>query len=192
MTNLIIISGPSGAGEDSVITALQKEFAIERVITTTTREKRPGDREGHPYYFIDKETFEQGIQDGNFFEWAQQYNGALYGVTFDEITRVKESGKIGIWKIEYQGVAAAKRLIPEIKAILLTAPLDILEARIRRRGGVSDAQVAERMAYTKEWLAHTDLYDVVVVNEEGKLLQTVEQVKQLMTQYLPGLTRDRG
>lgn len=180
INKLVIISGPSGAGEDSVIDGLAKLMPIERVITTTTRDKRPGDGEGRPYYFVSRAEFERGIKDGIFFEYAQHYNDNYYGVTFGEIERVKGSGKIGIWKIDYKGVLQAKKLLPDVSAILISAPPDILEQRIRRRSQVTDEYVAERMAYTKEWMRHADIYDFIVENEEGKLGETIARVRSII------------
>jgi len=177
---LVIISGPSGAGEDSVISGLAKLLPIERVITTTTRQKRPGDTDGHPYYFISKEEFERGIETVKFFEYARHYNDNYYGVTFEEIERVKKCGKTGIWKIDYKGVIQARKLMPAATAILITAPLDVLESRIRRRNQVTDEYVSERMEYTKEWFKHIDIYDYVVENEEGKLGETIEKVRAII------------
>src|SRR3990172_1453634 len=120
--NIIIISGPSGAGEDSIIVGIKKILPIERVITTTCRNIRNNESQGDPYYFISKDEFLDGIKKNKFFEWAEQYNKNLYGVTYDEIERVKNCGKTGIWKIEYQGVLKAIKMMPEITAILINAP----------------------------------------------------------------------
>jgi guanylate kinase len=177
---LIIISGPSGSGEDSIIEGLAKRMPIERVITTTTRDKRHGERDGHPYYFISKDAFERGISEGAFFEYAQHYNDQYYGVTFEEIKRVEHSGKVGIWKIDYKGVQKAKELMPDVLAIFIYAPLDVLEARLRKRDTVTDAYIEERMAYTKEWFMHTDIYDITVENVEGKLIETIDQVEEII------------
>jgi len=171
--NLFIISGPSGVGEDSIINGLEKIIPIERVITTTTREKRPREKEGNPYYFIAKEDFLNKIKKGDFFEWAKQYNNNLYGVTFEEIKRIQEGSKVGIWKIEYQGVKTAKEKIPGIKAILITAPLNQLKQRIENRGGMSQSQIKERMEYTKKWYKNKGLYDFEVVNSNGKLKESI-------------------
>ncbi len=178
---LFIISGPSGAGEDSIINGLEKIFSIERVITTTTRDPRSGEYAGSPYYFIKKEEFIEKRDKGGFVEWAQHYNGNLYGVTKEEIERVSKSGKVGIWKIEYKGVETAKKIYPEIKAIFVNAPsLEILADRIRRRDGVSEEYIQERMEYTKEWLKHTDIYDYTVINEEGKLNEAIQKVADII------------
>jgi len=177
---LFIISGPSGAGEDSVISGLAKILPIERVITSTTREMRSGESQGDPYYFLEKNDFLKGIEENRFFEYACEYNDNYYGVTHDEIKRVQESDGIGIWKIEYKGVITAKKLIPNIIAILINAPLDILEARIRFRGEVSEEFIAERIDYTKEWLRHKEIYDYVVENKEGKLDETIQKVLDII------------
>ncbi len=177
---LFIISGPSGAGEDSIIEGLKKFLPIERVVTTTTREKRSDVFREDPYYFISKEEFKKGIEDDIFFEYAQEYNNQFYGVTKKEIERVIKSDKIGIWKIEYKGVMAMKKMMPEIIAILITTEsLEVLRQRILNRGA-SEEFIEERMAYTKEWLKHKDIYDYEVVNCEGKLNKAVEDVRRII------------
>lgn len=179
-SNIFILSGPSGAGEDSIINGLEKQLPIERVKTTTTREPRPGETPGRPYYFISREEFESKLQKGEFIEHARHYNGQLYGVTRAELERVRRSGKIGIWKIEYQGVQTAKKIFPEITAIFINAPLDQLENRIRRRDNVDEEYIRERMAYTKEWLKHKAIYDCEVINSDGKLQEAIDAVVKII------------
>lgn len=186
---IFIISGPSGAGEDSIIESLRKYFPIERVITTTTRQMRTGESQGDPYYFISREEFIKRRDNNEFVEWAEQYNGNLYGVTEEEIERIKSAsrrtGKVGIWKIDWKGVITAKKLYPEIPTIFITvSDLKILEDRIRRRGGISEKYIKERMKYTKEWMKHKDIYDYKVFNEEGKLDETIAQTAEIIRKYL--------
>ncbi len=178
--NLFIISGPSGAGEDSIINGLEKKLSIEKVTTTTTRKMRKGESEGCPYYFISKNDFKKGIEENKFFEYAQEYNNNYYGVTHDEIKRVKNSGKIGIWKIEYKGVITAKKLIKDITAIFINSPLPILEQRIRSRDGVTEEYIKERTKYTKEWLKHKNIYDYEVINEQGKLDEAIKKIVDII------------
>lgn len=182
--NIFIISGPSGAGEDSVIDGLEKILPIERVITTTTRQMRPGETSGKPYYFISHKDFTELIKQKKFLEYAEEYNDNYYGVTHNEINRVKMSGKIGLWKIEYKGVITAKKLMPEITAIFIGAPLKILEKRIRKRDNVTEKFVQERLRYTKEWLKHLDIYDHLVENKEGKLNLTIKQVAEIISKKI--------
>lgn len=187
LNNVVIISGPSGAGEDSVIDGLREFVTIHRVITTTTRGPREGENNGEHHYFISKEEFEKRIENEEMVEWAKQYNGNLYGVTKQELQRVNDLDGVGIWKIEYQGVITAKKLFPEIIAIFLMADsLEVLEERIRSRADVSDEFVAERMAYTREWLTHVDIYDYSIINKQGLLHETIQAVVDILRkeQYL--------
>jgi len=181
---LFIISGPSGAGEDSVIEGLKKFLPIERVVTTTTRKKRSDIFAEDPYYFISKEEFEKGISENKFFEYAEEYNSQFYGVTKKEIERVIKCDKIGIWKIEYKGVMTVKKIMPEVVAILITTEsLEILKQRILRRGA-SEEFAEERMVYTKEWLKHKNIYNYEVINYEGELDKAVEEVKGIILEEI--------
>lgn len=182
--NIYIISGPSGSGQDSVVEGLKKYFSIERVITTTTRSPRFDESQGHPYYFISAEEFKDKIEKNAFIEYAQEYNNNFYGVTDTELKRVMNSKHIGIWRIEYKGVITAKKLYPEIIAILLTAPLEVLEDRIRKRDNPDEKLLKERMDYTREWLQnHRDIYDYEVENEQGKLAETIEKIANIINNH---------
>jgi len=182
MSNIFIISGPSGAGEDSIISGISKSFSIERIITTTTRPMRTGESQKNPYYFLSKEEFEAKVRDDEMAEWTREYNNNLYGVTKKELERVGTSEKIGIWKIEYKGVITAKEKFPDIKSIYIAPPsLEILRKRILKRdANVTEEYLKERMEYTKEWMKHEDIYDYKVINEEGKLDEAVEKVAKII------------
>jgi guanylate kinase len=180
-SKIFIISGPSGAGEDSIINGLKKYFPIERVITTTTRAMRSGESKGNPYYFISRKDFEEKIKNDELAEYAQEYNDNFYGVTKKELERISTCGKIGIWKIGYKGVITAKKLFPEIKSIYIAPPsLEILRRRIMRRDNVSEQYVNERMEYTKEWMKHKSIYNFKVVNEEEKLQKAIKEVADII------------
>lgn len=178
--NIIIISGPSGAGEDSIIDGLKAKVKIERVVTTTTRLMRPGESQGNPYYFVSQEDFQALIEKDALVEYAKEYNGQWYGVTKDELERVARSGRVGIWKIEYKGVMNMKKKFPGIQAIYIIAPLDQLESRIRRRDKVSDEYINERMEYTREWMKHEDIYDYKIENSDGHLNHSINQIGEII------------
>jgi len=181
MGQIFIISGPSGAGEDSIIEGLQKYLNIERVITTTTRPMRPGESQGNPYYFVTLEEFKKGIKENKFFEYACEYNNNYYGVTHEEINRVRNGNKIGIWKIEYKGVITAKKLIPGIIAILISAPLSSIKKRLKKRDqNASPRYIKERMEYTRKWLKHKNIYDYEVINEDGKLEEAIQKTLKII------------
>ncbi|MFH1564353.1 MAG: guanylate kinase [bacterium] len=181
---LFIISGPSGAGEDTVIKGLKKHFKIIRVVTTVTREKRKGEKQGEPYYFISKEKFEDGIKKREFAEYADVY-GFLYGTTFKELERVEKecekNNKIGFWKIDWQGVKTVKKQLPNIISILIE-PLSIksLEKRLIKRGQDSLPVIQKRLVAAKIWLKHKDIYDYRVLNRDGKIDEAVEKIAKII------------
>lgn len=181
--NIVIISGPSGAGEDSVIQGLEKLFPTERVITTTTRPMRVGESEGKPYHFISKEIFQKKIAAGEFFEYAEEDNHQLYGVTLEEIHRAQNVPKMVLWKMDYKGVITIKKLLPEVLCILVTAPLEVLEQRIRQRDVVTEEFVRDRMEYAKGWFKNRMIFDYEVENIQGKLDETVAQVANYIRQH---------
>jgi guanylate kinase len=86
--------------------------------------------------------------------------------------------------MDWRGVETAKKIFPTVIAILITAPLLLLEARIRRRDNPSEEFVRERMEYTKEFLRHTNIYDYQVENEEGKLDAAIARVKKIIESHL--------
>lgn len=181
LDNVVIISGPSGAGEDSIIGGLSAFTTVNRVITTSTREMRPGESDGSPYYFISQEAFAEKIANNEMIEWAKQYNDNYYGVTKSELERVNALPGVGTWKIEYQGVMTAKKLFPEMRAIFIMADsLEILAERVRSRGNVTEEFIQERMEYTKEWLKHTDIYDYTVINRQGKLDEAIREIAGIL------------
>ncbi|MBP7811374.1 MAG: hypothetical protein KA054_00830 [Candidatus Moranbacteria bacterium] len=180
--HIFIISGPTGSGKDSLIERLGRRLPLERIITTTTRAKRPDESEGNPYYFLSEEAFNSSIRKGIFVEHSVNENGAAYGVTSTELNRVSnQKHRIGIWQADWKGVQSIKQLFPDIPAIFISSTLDVLEQRIRSRDAFKDeAYFLERMNYTKEWLQHTDIYDYVVKNEQGKLEQAVSDVENII------------
>lgn len=184
-SRLFIISGPSGSGQDAVIEGLQGHFPIERVITSTTRPMRSSEAEGLPYHFIDRDAFIRRIDEHSFVEWAKEYNDEYYGVEFSELERVVATGRIAIWKMEWQGVITAKKLFPGIKAILVFAQPEILEARLKRRDNPSEEYLRERMRFTQEFLSHRNIYDFEVENKENCLDKTVDKVASFIRNCSP-------
>lgn len=185
MKNIFIISGPAGSGKDSVIERLEQILPIERLITTTSRTPRAGEVEGNPYYFLSRELFETKIKQDEFLEYSINENGGYYGVSKQEFERIKAKGSIAIWRVDWKGVVSIKKLFPTIPAIFITAPLDILEQRLRLRDqGKDEVYFKERMDYTREWLKHLDIYDYQVENKEGRLDEAVAEVKAIIEKHL--------
>ena len=183
MSNIFIISGPSGAGEDSVIKGLKDYIDFDKVVNTTTREMRPEDQEGVSYYFISKDEFLAGIGESKFFEYVLEDNGNYYGGTYAELERIKKATKPVIWKMEYKGVSIAKKILPEAKSIFIHIPYELIETRLARRGDSKEV-IRRRLEYAKGWYENENLFDYKVTNEEGKLAETIEKVAEIIKQNL--------
>jgi len=178
--NIFIISGPSGTGKDSIIQGLKKILPLKQLITTVSRPMRAGECQGKPYYFITKKQFETNIKQNKFFEYDFHYKN-YYGLTYDEINQAKASGKIYFWQAEYKGVKTAKKKMPDLTAIFINSPLEILIARMRRRETKLDEKIfKQRVKDTKEWLKHLGIYDYIVNNEQNKLSQTIAKVAEII------------
>jgi len=179
---LFIISGPSGAGEDSIIKGLKEKLNITVSITTTTRKMRDGESEGNPYYFITKEEFRKGIKNNEFFEWTEEDAGNLYGITQKEITRLRNDSRVSIWKVDYNGVVAAKKLLSQdVIAIFIKCPLNQLAQRLKLRDNASDEFIERRLKYAKGWLENEGVFDYTVVNSDGKLKESIDAVYNIIT-----------
>lgn len=182
---LVIISSPSGGGKDSVINALVKRLPrATRLITTTTRPPRPGNTEGVDYYFISKKVFETKLAAGDFLE-HNVYAGNYYGEEKKELARCFQNHDIVLSQIDVTGKHALDKLgVPHLSIFLVPESLDILRARIEKRGGITPEIIAERLAIAKREITESADYDYRIVNVEGKLEQTIEKVAQIITDKL--------
>lgn len=146
---------------------------------------RSFESQGHPYYFITKEAFEDLLRADALAEYVQKYTGIYYGVTKAELARFSEkhSGKIGIWKVDAEGAATIKARYPEVVVIMITAPLEVIESRIRNRGVLPEEEIQSRLEHIKEWLPKS-IYDYQIENEEGKLEEAVARVKAIIESHL--------
>lgn len=178
-TNIFIISGPSGAGKDSTIEELKKYIDIERLITTTTRKIRPGESQGNPYYFISKEEFKKGIKENRFFEYALEDNDNYYGGTYEEIERIKSIKVPVIWRVDYKGVMAGKKIFPDAKSILIYIPFELIKKRLLARKEPANI-IKDRMEYAEGWYKNENIFDYKVENKEERLDETVQKVLQII------------
>ncbi len=178
--NIFVISGPSGAGEDSVINGLRKKMKFNRVITTVTRAKRAGEANKRPYYFISVPAFKKLIETDAFVEWAIVY-GDYRGCTKAEIERLLKLKAPILWKADWQGVKTIKKQFPGTVAVFVTpTSYHVLEDRLIKRGVDSIETIKKRAAETKDWLKQKKVYDHVVYNKEGKLTETIEKVYAIL------------
>jgi guanylate kinase len=174
---LIVISGPAGVGKDSLIRRMQeRDCPVHCVVTATDRPPRPGEVHGVDYFFLTREDFLRMEREGELLEHAVVY-GQHKGVPKQQVRQALASGKDVIMRVDVQGAATIRRLVPEAVLVYLTASSqEELEQRLRTRGGDSPQQIQERIAAAQEEMKRVHEFDYVVVNQDGELDRAVDDV----------------
>lgn len=164
---LVVVSGPSGSGKDTVISRLMAQHPeIEISVSATTRDKRPGEQEGVNYYYLTVPAFEKKIADGEILEYTQ-YCGNYYGTPKSEVDRRIDAHTTVILVIEVVGATNIKRLYPGATTIFIQPPSYAeLEERLRGRGTESEQAIQSRLARAAEEMSYATDYDEVVVNDD--------------------------
>ena len=165
---LLVVSGPSGAGKDTVVRRMrEKHPEVEMSVSATTRAPRAGERDGADYYFLTHEEFERKIHAGEMLEHVN-YCGNYYGTPKSEVDRRIENGVGVVLVIEVIGAANIKRLYPDATLVFVMPPsVEELGNRLRGRGTESEDAIARRMQRAAEELQRVDEYDFSVVNDDA-------------------------
>ncbi len=164
--DLFVVSAPSGAGKTSLVQALLNiNPQIDLSISYTTRNPRPGERDGKDYHFVSRETFLAMTERGEFLESAEVY-GNLYGTSQTWISRETGSGRDILLEIDWQGAAQVRRLFPACISIFILPPsMEALEQRLKGRGKDDSGVIAKRMAAVRDDVAHVAEFDYVIIND---------------------------
>lgn len=179
---LAVISGFSGAGKGTLVKEIfstyEKEYSLS--ISATTRKPREGEVDGVQYFFIDREVFEQRIQENQFLEYAQ-YVDNYYGTPKDFVFGKLNQGISVILEIEMQGALKVKEQYPETVLIFVTPPTaEELEARLRGRGTETEDVIQSRLARAAEEAVYMDKYDYIVLNEDGKVAECAAKLHHII------------
>jgi len=163
---LIVISAPSGTGKTTLSHMLLREFPnMEFSVSYTTRKPRSGEINGRDYWFVDRETFEKMIEEGDFLEWAEVY-GHLYGTSKSQVIKALSEGKDVLLDIDTQGALNVKKNFPEAVLIFILPPsLRELKRRLESRGTDDEETIKKRLKIAREEIRRAPLYDYVVVND---------------------------
>lgn len=178
---LVVLSGPSGAGKDSLLQRMKElGFPFHFVVTATTRPPRPGEVDGVDYHFVSRERFQEMIARGELLEHALVY-GDYKGIPRRQVEEALRSGKDVVLRIDVQGAATIRRLAPGAVLIFLTAASEEeLLQRLRTRKTEDPEALARRIATAREELKRVEEFDYVVVNREGCLDEAVAQVQAIL------------
>ncbi len=178
---LVVISGPSGVGKDSVIDELKKKDRPWRfAVSATTRTPRPGEKDGEDYIFLDTDTFLRMREAGQLLESAE-YSGRWYGVPRSQVSQALEEGKDVFLKIEVQGAESIRAIAPEAVLIFLApASFEELAARLGQRQTEGPEESERRLRIARQELAQVDRYDYCVINRDGCLEQAVADIESII------------
>jgi guanylate kinase len=180
---LVIISGPSGVGKDTIITALrerQRKQDYHYVVTCTTRARRPGEVDGVSYHFLTRERFADMKQAGEFLE-ANEVHGQWYGTPRRQVRDALAAGRDVILKIDVQGAQVVKETVPDALLIFLVPPsLEDLFHRLRMRATENADELELRQRNAAIEIARGEDYDYVVTNETGQVGRTAERIDAII------------
>lgn len=178
---LVVLSGPSGVGKDAVVDRMKKlGRSFHYVVTATTRPKRTREKNGVDYHFLSRKKFQQMIDKHQFLEWANVY-GNYYGVPKEEITSALSKGVDTIIKVDVQGAATIKRILPQAVFIFLMPPsAEELDKRLRKRHSESSTDLALRLEKAKEEIESLPMFDYVITSRQNKLDEVVAQIDTIV------------
>jgi len=178
---LIVISGPSGSGKDTVMQQMKERgLPFHFVVTATTRPKRPNEVHGKDYFFVSKEEFARMIEEDEFFEYAIVYSD-YKGNSKKQVRDALASGKDVIMRLDVQGAETVRKLAPEALMIFITTENEEeLERRLRGRKTETGDSLALRIATARKELQRLEAFDYVVVNRDSHLDETVDTIYSII------------
>jgi guanylate kinase len=183
---LFVIDGPSGSGKSTILRALEKDtaFNLTHVKRLTTRQKRPGDEAEGNYEFISKEEFQRMAEAGEFLEWKDYLFGMSYGTPRRQVETLLEAGSNVMVIINLGNLPKVKEFVPDAVGIFTTTDLGDLERRLRSRGNHTEEQIAERLGNAKAASRFEPYYDCILPNDDGRLEECLETVRQFVAKHL--------
>jgi guanylate kinase len=187
--NLVVFSGPSGVGKTTVLGRLFERAAVPLVasVSATTREPRPGEKDGINYHFLSPEEFAALRRRGEFIECFQVFgSGHWYGTLKSQVTPGLESGKWVVLEIDVKGALAVVKQYPHAITIFIgPASLDELEKRLRGRGTESEESVRRRLRQAQEEMSLADRYRFRIVNDE--IDRAVDEICDILSMVQKGV-----
>lgn len=178
---VVIISGPSGVGKDAVINRLRERRPdIHFVVTATSRPRREGEVHGVDYFFVSKGQFEEWLQQGQLLEHAVVY-GDYKGIPRQQVMDALAANEDVVLRIDVQGAATVHGMMPDAVSIFLTADNEAeLVQRLVSRKTETMENMAARIRTARSEAARMPEFDYVVVNQDGRLEDTVQEIEAIL------------
>lgn len=174
---LVVISGPSGVGKDTILEGLQQRgLPFHFVVTATTRPQRPHEVEGQDYFFVSEAEFEQMIEQGELLEHAMVYDEHK-GVPKQQVRDAMQSGLDVVMRVDVQGAKTIRELEPEALLIFLTATDEQeLANRLRKRRTESEAKLQVRLEAARKEFDYLPYFDYLVLNADSQVEAAVDTI----------------
>lgn len=195
---MVVLSSPSGAGKTTLTRKLLRENPdMAMSVSATTRQPRPGEKDGEDYYFISKNKFTDMVDDDEFLEYAKVFDN-FYGTPRAPVEAALGDGRDVVFDIDWQGAqqltqAAADDLV---KIFILPPNMVELEKRLRTRAQDSDEVIAKRMSKSENEISHWPEYDYVIVNQnvdvamnELRTIVASERMRRRRQPWLSGFVK---
>jgi guanylate kinase len=181
---VFVVTGPSGAGKGTLIQLVLPRFPdLAPAVSATTRAQRPGEQDGVHYHFLSPEEFQAKVDADEFLEYVD-YVGNRYGTLRSEIDRLRAADKAPLLELETEGALRVKRREDLAVTIFVTAPVDELERRLRKRATESSGAIGERIETARQQLELQGQFDFVVENDDRE--RAAEALAAIITQELNG------
>jgi len=179
---LIVLSGPSGVGKDSVLNRMKERgLPFHFVVTATTRARRPAEVNGQDYFFVSSDEFARMIEANELLEYAIVYND-YKGIPKYQVRDALASGKDVIMRIDVQGAATIRKLVPDAVLIFLTTESEEdMVVRLQARQTETPEGLKLRIATARQELKRAKEFDYVVVNKQSCLDETVSDISAIIT-----------
>lgn len=178
----IVLSGSSGVGKDAVLAKMKESgYPLNYITTITTRPRRPNERNNLDYHFVSIERFQEMIKNGELLEWANVYDN-WYGVPKESVRQALDKGQDIIVKVDIQGAATIKKILPQAIFIFLMPPsIEELLTRLNQRHTESPAELTLRLKTAEAEIKQLPLFDYIVINRWDEIDQTVSGIKAIIT-----------
>ena len=178
---LIVLSGPSGVGKDTVMQRMQERgLPFHFVVTATTRPRRVNEVHGKDYFFVSKDEFARMIDEDELIEHAIVY-GDYKGIPKEQVREALASGKDVVMRIDVQGAETVRKMAPEALLIFLTTDSEAeLVHRLETRKTETADSLAIRIATARKELKRVEAFDYVIVNHDFQLDVTVDAIRSII------------
>ena len=164
---MFVVTGPSGAGKGTLIKGLIERVPGLRVaVSATTRPQRPGEVDGHDYWFLSDDEFTRRVEADEFLEWVSYVSGRRYGTLHAEIARISGDGAVCVLELELDGALAVQAGLAGSVTVFIAADVEELERRLKERATESTGEIGERIALARLQLEQAHRFRYMVRNDD--------------------------